>query len=258
MINLFGNSAQACATARPTLPSLDDSLYPFPWQSATGQVEKDMGFSTPQALLMAIINAEPSPTPQEFWQHLYANDIYQEWINFTVFGRYIQRSFAAFYQQSEDSFNMDIPALFRHELMRHAQYLPLDQILFVAGNISKNARREKLLTTTLNPATAVISARTSNQSANKSALTGSQEVIVNQIWVKGRQVLGFPIRHNKRTSERTRNEVLILNFNDLRLVDEQSVGDNMSDNKVSNEEESNTAKLQKVKSAVLLRYYELR
>jgi len=72
--------------------------------------------------------------------------------------------------------------------------------------------------------------------------------------VKGRQVLGFAIRHNKRTSERTRNEVLILDFHDLRLVNEQSV----SDNKVSNEEVGNTAKLQKVESTVLLRCYELR
>lgn len=253
-MKLFGNTAKARATARPTLPNLDDSLYPLPWQPAPGQVGKDMGFSSPQALLMAIINAEPSPTPQEFWQHLYANDIYQEWINFTVFGRYIQRNFAAFHRQIEDSFNMDMPELFRHELMRHTQYLPLEQILFVAGNMPNSARREKLLTTTINPATAVIGARESNQNDNKSALTNSQEVIVNQIRVKGKQVLGFAIRHNKRTSERTRNEVLILDFNDLRLVDEQSV----SDNKVSSEEVGNTAKLQKIESAVLLRYYELR
>ncbi len=53
-------------------------------------------------------------------------------------------------------------------------------------------------------------------------------------------MLGFPIRHNKRTSERTRNEVLILDFNDLRLVDEQSI------------ERSNTD------SSLLLRFYELR
>lgn len=63
---------------------------------------------------------------------------------------------------------------------------------------------------------------------------------MDQIKVIGRQVLGFPIRHNKRTSERTRNEVLILDFNDLRLVDEQSI------------ERSNTD------SSLLLRFYELR
>ncbi|WP_201558702.1 hypothetical protein [Psychrobacter sp. 72-O-c] len=232
--------------SKPTLPELDSSLYPQVWEEQV--------FNDPQVLLTAMLQGRITPDPQAFTKQILANDVYQEWINFTVFGRYIQRSFAAFYQQSEDSFNMDIPALFRHELMRHAQYLPLDQILFVASNISKNVRREKLLTTTLNPATAVMSAWTGNQSANKLALTGSQEVIVNQIWVKGRQVLGFPIRHNKRTSERTRNEVLILDFNDLRLVDEQSV----SDNKVSNEQVSITAKLQKVESTVLLRCYELR
>jgi len=149
--------------SKPTLPELDSSLYPQVWEQ---QVVND-----PQALLIAMLKGRITPDPQAFTKQILANDVYQDWINFTVFGRYIQRSFAAFYQQSEDSFNMDIPALFRHELMRHAQYLPLDQILFVAGNISKNARREKLLTTTLNPATAVMSARTSNQSANKLALT---------------------------------------------------------------------------------------
>lgn len=254
MINLFGNSAKACATARPILPNLDDSLYPFPWQFTTGQVERNIEFSSSQALLMAIINAEPSPTPQEFWQHLYANDTYQEWINFTVFGRYIQRNFAAFYRQTEDSFNVDMPALFRHELKRYGQYLPLGQVLFVAGQIPEGTRREKLFTTTINPATAIMAAQKINQNAIKRRRLNSPVLVINQIKVIDKQVLGFPIRHNKRTSERTRNEVLILDFNDLRLVDEQSV----SNNKIGNEQISNTTKLYNIESAVLLRYYELR
>lgn len=32
---------------------------------------------------------------------------------------------------------------------------------------------------------------------------------INQLIITGKQVLGFLIRHNKRTSERLRNEVLI-------------------------------------------------
>ena len=67
--------------------------------------------------------------------------------------------------------------------------------------------------------------------------------IINQIVVKGKHVLGFPIRHNKRTSERLRNEVLILDFQDLRLVNEE----NVSSKKRSN-----------IKESILLRSYELR
>ena len=240
MIKLFGNTAKARIPARSTLPNLDDSLYPFPWQHITGQGCDNIGFESPQALLLAIINTEYSPNKQEFCQHLQANDVYQEWINATVFGRHIQRNFAAFYCQTEDSFNVDIPELFRHELKRYGQYLPVGQILFIAGQIPESARREKLFTTTINPATAMMAAQKINQDAIKKGRLNPQVLIMDQIRVIGRQVLGFPIRHNKRTSERTRNEVLILDFNDLRLVNEQSI------------ERSNTD------SSLLLRFYELR
>lgn len=66
--------------------------------------------------------------------------------------------------------------------------------------------------------------------------------IINQIVVKGKHVLGFPIRHNKRTSERLRNEVLILDFQDLRLVNEMHV----------------KAKRSNIDETILLRSYELR
>ncbi len=227
--------------SRLTLPVLDNSLYPQVWAQQT--------FASPQALLVAMLSGHITPDPQAFTQQLLADDVYQEWINSTVFGRYIQRNFAAFYQQSEDSFNIDMPALFRHELMRYAQYLPVEQYLFLAGNVPNNVRREKLLTTTLNPATAIIGARAISQNTNKWALANTQEMIINQIKVVGTQVIGFALRHNKRTSERTRNEVLILDFHDLRLVDERAVNKEMR-------KDGNTAISEN--TTVLIRSYELR
>ena len=95
-----------------TLPSLDSSLYPQVWQQQT--------FTNPQALLLAILMAEEVPDADAFTKQLLKNDTYQDWINSSVFGRYLQRNFTAFSQQTEDSFNSDIPSLFRQELMRHA------------------------------------------------------------------------------------------------------------------------------------------
>lgn len=214
-----------------TLPLLDGRLYPQVWQQQT--------FTTPQALLMAMLMAEDTPDAEAFTKQLLDNEVYQDWINSTVFGRYLHRNFTAFYRQTEDSFNTDMPALFRRELMRHAQYLPLEQVLFFAGAIPKSVRQTKLLTTTVNPATAVMNAQKINEKIALSHAT----LIISQIIVSGREVLGFPIRHNKRTSERTRNEVLILDFQELRLVNEESI----SSKKRSNIEET-----------ILLRSYELR
>lgn len=219
-----------------TLPALDNSLYPQTWQQQT--------FGSPQSLLRALLTGSVTPDANAFTKQLLANDVYQEWINFSVFGRYLQRNFAAFYRQTEDSFNVDMPALFRRELMRHAQFLPLEQILFVAGNIPKNARQEKLLTTTLNPATAVINA----QGFSQRTTVNNQQIVLNQIKVASRQVVGFALRHNKRTSERTRNEVLILDFKDLRLADEKMI----EVSRVGASIDINTD------TAALLRYYELR
>lgn len=214
-----------------TLPTLDSSLYPQVWEQQT--------FTDAHSLLMATLKGAINLDPNAFAKQLMANDIYQQWINATVFGRYIQRSFAAFYRQTEDSFNMDMPALFRTELMRYAQYVPFEQILFVAGNMPKSARTEKLFTSTINPATAILGAQKINQLALKSGRTNDKTLTINQIKVTSKQVLGFAIRHNKRTSERIRNEVLILGFNDLRLVNEQYI------------ERSNATE------ATVLRYYEL-
>jgi len=221
--------------SRSTLPLLDSSLYPQVWQQQT--------FASPQALLLsmlsAILSKDVTIDASAFTKQLLADDVYQEWINTTVFGRYLHRNFTAFYQQTEDSFNTDMPALFRQELVRHAQYLPLGQVLFFAGDMLKNVRQTKTLTTTVNPATAIISA----QNLTQKLTVNNSRLIINQITITGKQVLGFAIRHNKRTSERLRNEVLILDFQDLRLVNEQTIEDIKKSN---------------IDDSILLRSYEIR
>jgi hypothetical protein len=214
-----------------TLPLLDSSLYPQFWQQQT--------FTNPQALLLAMLMTENMPDAEAFTKQLLANGVYQDWINSSVFGRYLHRNFTAFYRQTEDSFNADMPLLFRQELMRHAQYLPLEQVLFFAGDLPKSVRQTKVLSTTVNPATVIINA----QKLSAKATMNNPTMIINQIVIKGKQVLGFPIRHNKRTSERLRNEVLILDFQELRLVNEM----NIKGKKRSN-----------IEATILLRSYELR
>ena len=225
--------------SRSTLPLLDSSLYPQVWQQQT--------FTSPQMLLLSMLSAtlsrEVTIDASAFTKQLLADDVYQEWINTTVFGRYLHRNFTAFYQQTEDSFNTDMPALFRQELMRHTQYLPLNQVLFFAGDMSKSVRQIKILTTTVNPATAIINAQTMSQKLTQKLATNNPKLIINQITVTGKQVLGFAIRHNKRTSERLRNEVLILDFQDLRLVNEQAIEDIKKSN---------------IEFSILLRSYEIR
>lgn len=214
-----------------TLALLDSSLYPQSWQHQI--------FTNPRALLLAMLMTENMPDAEAFTKQLLANDVYQDWINSSVFGRYLHRNFTAFYRQTEDSFNTDMPSLFRRELMRHAQYLPLEQVLFFAGDLAKSVRQTKVLITTLNPATAIINAQ---QLSAKTTLN-NPTMIINQVVIRGKQVLGFPIRHNKRTSERTRNEVLILDFQELRLVDEENVM---------------AKKRSNIEASILLRSYELR
>lgn len=214
-----------------TLALLDSSLYPQSWQQQI--------FTNPRALLLAMLMTENMPDAEAFTKQLLANGVYQDWINSSVFGRYLHRNFTAFYRQTEDSFNTDMPALFRRELMRHAQYLPLEQVLFFAGDLAKSVRQTKVLITTLNPATVIINAQ---QLSAKSTIN-NPTMIINQIVIKGKQVLGFPIRHNKRTSERTRNEVLILGFQELRLINEENVI---------------AKKRSNIEATILLRSYELR
>ena len=213
------------------LPLLDSSLYPQIWQQKK--------FTNPQALLLAMLTIDITADADAFTKQLLKNDTYQDWINSSVFGRYLQRNFTAFSQQTEDSFNVDMPLLFRQELMRHAQYLPVEQVLFFAGDMPKSVRQTKVLSTTVNPATAIINA----QKLSAKSSINNPTTIINQIVIRGKQVLGFPIRHNKRTSERLRNEVLVLDFQDLRLVNEM----NIRGKKRSNIDET-----------ILLRSYELR
>ncbi|WP_227428790.1 hypothetical protein [Psychrobacter sp. I-STPA6b] len=198
----------------PSLPLLDGCLYPIQWQGHQ--------ICEPQQLLHALpcyLQQDLSTYKQAFCEILLQNDTYQEWINFTVFGRYVQRSFAAFYRQSEDNFNADMPDLLRHELMRHAQYLPMTQTLFFGGELPRTARQEKLFSSTLNPFTAW------QQAQDNPALLPSRQrcVFINLLQIASHKVLGFAVRHNKRTSERLQSEVMILNFSDLRLVSEQSL-----------------------------------
>ncbi|MEH6666681.1 MAG: hypothetical protein V7689_02840 [Psychrobacter sp.] len=207
--------------SRSTLPLLDSSLYPQVWQQQI--------FTSPKALLLSMLSATLSRKvtidASAFTKQLLADDVYQEWINTTVFGRYLHRNFTAFYQQTEDSFNTDMPALYRQELVRHAQYLPLGQVLFFAGDMSKSVRQTKMLTTTVNPATTIINTQKMSHNLAQNLTVNTSRLIINQITITGKQVLGFAIRHNKRTSERLRNEVLILDFQDLRLVNEQAIED---------------------------------
>ncbi len=217
--------------SKSILSSLDSSLYPQVWEQQT--------FTSPQALLLSMLNSDITLDASTFTKHLLTNDIYQEWVTSSVFGRYLHRHFTAFYQQTEDSFNTDMPTLFRQELMRHAQYLPLEQIVFFAGDLPKSIRQTKVLVTTVNPATAIINAQKMAENRKMPHST----TIVNQVKIVGKQVVGFPIRHNKRTSERLRNEVLILDFQDLRLVNELKIEDIKKSN---------------IDHSILLRFYELR
>ena len=106
-------------------------------------------------------------------------------------------------------------------------------------DMPKSVRQTKLLTTTVNPATAIVNA----QKSSKTSVTNTPRAVINQITITGKQVLGFAIRHNKRTSERLRNEVLIMDFQDLRLVNEVTIEDIKKSN---------------IEGSILLRSYELR
>lgn len=164
-------------------------------------------------------------TQKQFSVRLLDNKVYQDWINFTVFGRYIQRSFSAFYQQTEDVFNANMPELLRHELMRHTQRLPKGQVLLLAGKLPSSVRSEKLLLTTLNPFKAIEDALNQNSSQlkktkSRNAVNGLP--VINLITARSDQVKAFAIKHNKRTSEGVRNEVMILDFSYLTLMKEET------------------------------------
>lgn len=242
MLSIFNRQT---SSQPPQLPKLDESLYPI---SVQAQV-----FATPSELLLAAVegiednNSHDGLGFKEFSDLLQDNDVYQHWVNFTVFGRYIQRSFSAFYRQTEDVFNADMPDLLRHELMRHTQRLPKGQVLFCGSNIPASVRQEKLIISTLSPYVAIEQAhRTVNLVGHKQQ-EGCRSIIVNQFTVKSDNVKAFAIKHNKRTSERYRHEVMILDFKSLRLITEK---------KVNEQGVTTTNNLRKF-PPVLLRFYDI-
>ena len=229
------------AQRSPALPSLDDTFYPLIWQQQS--------FNSAQHFLLDIlehltlnqtpethdsntyyIGANLRPYQKQFSQLLSQNQTYQGWINYTVFGRYVQRSFSAFYQQSEDVFNTDMPEILKHELMRHTQILPKGQMLLRGGKLPAATRRDKFLLATLNPFQAVDQAISQNCSASPKTKTILAEThtpfILNVIEVGSETVKAFAVKHNKRTSEGLRNEVLVLDFKRLCLDQEHPHNNN--------------------------------
>ena len=73
--------------SKSMLALLDSSLYPKIWQQQI--------FNSPQVLLLEMLTADIIPDADIFTRQLLANDTYQEWINSSVFGRYLQRNFTA-------------------------------------------------------------------------------------------------------------------------------------------------------------------
>lgn len=235
MLSFFNR--KTTAQLNPALANLDYVLYPLHWQHQL--------FDTVQHFLLYVLeNLSFSPTSavesgpetylvaslksyqQQFSQLLLQEEVYQDWINFTVFGRYVQRSFTAFYQQTEDVFNADMPDILKHELLRHTQRLPEGQVLLLGGRLAKSVRREKLLITTLNPFKAIENAlKPIKKGSHMSGSVGTSmnpEPIINFITTRSDQVKAFVVKHNRRTSEGTRNEVMILDFNHLTLTQEQT------------------------------------
>lgn len=207
----------------PALPLLDESLYPLLWQ--------DKSFKSAQALIAVLLQNSDltdassaqsiAQAQQQFSQHLQHNAHYQDWVNFTVFGRYIQRSFSAFYRQNEDVFNTDMPELLRYELMRHTQRLPVGQVLLFGGVLPKSVRQEKLLIATVNPYQALQQALRSYSKAK-----ATDPIIINLITAQSDKVKAFAIKHNKRTRDGRRNDVMILDFTQLVLVKEDAIKKN--------------------------------
>lgn len=227
MLSFFNR--RKTAQLPPALPYLDSIFYPLTWQ-------KHIFESAPHFLLHLIDNlsvetSDPSSLAipndiqytvsnlavyqKQFSQLLLQQPLYQEWINFTVFGHYVQRSFSAFYQQTEDVFNAEMPEILKYELMRHTQRLPKGQVLLVGGKLPLSVRREKLLITTLNPFKAIVDALT------VAPLVHSPYVI-NIITANSDKVKAFAVKHNKYTSEGGRNKVMILDFNHLILTEEKT------------------------------------
>ncbi len=230
MLSLFNRQSRQ---PLPQLPNLDNSLYPLAWQQHLFASPSDLLLAIVQAQAAAAVNAHPNQ--QQFSKLLQNNPIYQDWINFSVYGRYIQRSFTAFSQQSEDSFNTDMPELLKRELLRHAQRLPQHQVLFLGGQLAPSTRQQKLLITTLNPLTAITNAQTSASkppiiNQNTVNKTTVNQTIVNQITIQSDTVKAFAVKHNQRTRDALRHDVMVLDFSSLVLTQEIAYQHNVSNN----------------------------
>lgn len=233
----FRRQAQASSSANtPKLTALDESLYPLQWgdkvaESAEQLLQQYLREQPLQDKSFADIEQSNTINQKQFSHLLLEHPIYQDWVNFTVFGRYVQRSFSAFYRQSEDVFNSDMPEILRYELMRHTQVLPTGQVLLFGGNMSHKVRQDKLLMTTLNPFTALDDAikratlKQTKTQAKEVAFEGVQPII-NVVTVGSERVKAFAVKHNKRTRDSLRNEVMILDFAHLVLIKEESKNSN--------------------------------
>lgn len=224
MLSFFNRNK--AAQLPPALPYLDSVFYPLLWQqhlfqSAPHFLQHLIDNLSVEPADLAISNGNQYPVSslagyqKQFSQLLLQQPLYQEWINFTVFGRYIQRSFSAFYRQTEDVFNAEMPEILKYELMRHTQRLPKGQVLLVGGKLPLSVRREKLLITTLNPFKAMVDALSAVASVNS-------PYVINIITANSDKVKAFAVKHNKYTSDGGRNEVMILDFNHLILTKEDT------------------------------------
>ena len=198
-LGVTSDVADTTKIQKATFDALDEQLYPI---ELSGQC-----FANAKTLLLAILQNDLSISANEFAKHLAKQSVYQSWINFTVYGRYVERSFQAFYQQEKDDFNMEMSGLLLQELKRHTRCLPKNQVLFASGfsqkqlsqrqlgqkQLDRLAGEHRLLNVTVNPAFAVAS-------------TG---------------VLAVAIKPRQLTNQRHRNELLIVDFKQLRLQQEQ-------------------------------------
>lgn len=217
-----GHDTRTGISKHATFAHLDNELYPLTLSS--GQ-----NFVNAESVLMALLHGYLSISASEFAQQLTNQSAYQNWINFTVYGRYIEHSFQAFYQQDIDDFNSDMASLLLQELKRHGRQLPKGQVLFGSGfsqgQLSNAVRHDKLLNVTVNPAFVF----------EQLQVSAHLPKIINIFHIHGHDVLAFAIKPKR--FQKYRNELLILDFQRLWLYKEQRIT-HQADN-------------------VLLRYYQL-
>lgn len=207
-LGVTSDVADTTKIQKATFDALDEQLYPI---ELSGQC-----FANAKTLLLAILKNDLSISANEFAKHLAKQSVYQIWINFTVYGRYVERSFQAFYQQEKDDFNMEMSGLLLQELKRHTRCLPKNQVLFASGfsqkQLDRLAGEHRLLKVTVNPAFAV---------AQADGNTSTTVKVINMFCVASTGVLAVAIKPRQLTNQRHRNELLIVDFKQLRLQQEQ-------------------------------------